>query len=65
MRRSASVLFLVGFSSILGVPAMAGLPVGVDHFNVYNTTGAVPPAVFQPVTVADQFGATEARGITD
>ena len=57
MRRSASALFLVGFSSILGVSAMAGLPVGVDHFNVYNTTGEVPPAVFQPVTVADQFGA--------
>jgi hypothetical protein len=57
MRRSIPLLFSVGFSLLLATFLPAGTAKAqLEHFNVYNSIGPVPPPPFQPVTVTDQFG---------
>jgi hypothetical protein len=57
MRRSIPFLFSVGFSLLLGTSILAGAAKAqLEHFNVYNSFGAVPPPPFQPVAIDDQFG---------
>jgi hypothetical protein len=56
MRRSTPLLFSFGFSLLLGTSILAGAAKAqLEHFNVYNSSGQIPPAAFQPVTITDQF----------
>jgi len=57
MRRSIPSFFSAIFSLLLGTSILAGTAKAqLEHFNVYNSSGQIPPATFQPVTITDQFG---------
>ena len=53
MSRFSSGFFVAFCSILLGSVVLGGAArAQLDHFNVYSSAGAPPPAVFQPVTIA-------------